>query len=194
MTDWNHGMSSPLQGTASAAGAIERVKYTHDALIDVIIQNPTIKQKDLAEHFGYTQAWLSRIMNSDAFLARLAERKKDIVDPSLTLSVEEKLRALADKSLDVVMEKLELSRSPDLGIKALEMTTKALGYGARPANVAIQQNFVVPMPQKAPSADAWAQKYAGGGLEAGPQKALPQDPPTPTTIENPELVRVVQGD
>ena len=85
----------PLQGTASAALAIDRVKYTHDAMIDLIIAQPAISQGELAKHFGYSQPWVSRIMNSDAFLARLAQRKAEIVDPQLTLSVDEKLRAVA---------------------------------------------------------------------------------------------------
>jgi hypothetical protein len=160
-------MSAPLQGTASAALSIDRVKYTHDSMIDLIIANPAVKQGELAKHFGYTEPWVSRIMNSDAFLARLAERKKDVVDPQLVLSVEEKLRHMASRSLDIVMEKLEVTRNPDTALKALEISTKSLGYGARPDKVAIQQNFVVAMPQKAESAMEWAAKHAGGALSAG---------------------------
>lgn len=155
-------MSEPLLGTESAANAIARVKYTHDAMIDLIISNPMISQGQLASHFGYTQAWVSRIMNSDAFQARLALRKEDIVDPSLVLSIEEKLKALADKSLDVVMEKLTLTGSADLGLKALELTTKALGYGARQQNLNVQQNFVVALPPKSATAGDWVQAYRPG--------------------------------
>lgn len=153
--------SPPLQGTASAALAIERVKYTHDAMIDLIIANPAIKQGEIAKHFGYTQSWVSRIFNSDAFQARLAVRKKDIVDPSLILSVDEKLRAVASKSLDIVLEKLEASPSMDQALAAVNTTTKALGYGARQSNLNLQANFVVAMPPKAPDAASWASKYAG---------------------------------
>ena len=149
-------MSTPLESTESAATAIARVKYTHDAMIDLIIANPAIKQGDLAQHFGYTQAWVSRIFNSDAFQARLAQRKTELVDPSITLTIDEKLRALADKSLDVVLEKLTVTQNPDTAIKALELTTKALGYGARQQNVNLQQNFVVALPPKAASASDWS--------------------------------------
>ena len=141
-------MSEPLQGTASAANAIARVRYSHDAMIDLIIADPSISQGKIAQHFGYTQVWVSRIFNSDAFQARLAQRKADIIDPALTLTIEEKLKALADKSLDVVLEKLTATGSPDLAIKALEITSKALGYGARQQNVTLQQNFVVALPGK----------------------------------------------
>lgn len=158
-------MSEPLMGTESAAGAIQRVKYTHDALIDMIITNPAVSQGQLASMFGYTQAWLSRVMNSDAFQARLAARKADVVDPQLVLSIDEKLRALASKSLDVVIDKLSTSQNPDTALRALEITSKALGYGARQQNLNVQQNFVVALPPKAASADSWMAAH-------GPQAAL----------------------
>lgn len=152
--------SAPLQGTASAANAIARVTYTHDAMIDLIIERPDISHNQLAAQFGYTVPWISRVMNSDAFLARLAARKKDVTDPALILSVEEKLRALASKSLDVVLEKLSNgSATGDFALEAVKVSSKALGYGARQANVAIQNNFVVALPQKAASDASWAASY-----------------------------------
>lgn len=153
--------STPLEGTESAAGAIARVKYSHDAMIDLIIAQPGVKQGEIAKHFGYTQAWVSRIMNSDAFLARLASRKADLVDPSIALTIDERLRAVAAKSLDVVLEKLELVPTGEFALEAAAMASKALGYGARQNNLNVQQNFVVAMPAKAVDASQWAEKYAG---------------------------------
>ena len=155
-------MATQLEGTASAALAIARVKYSHDAMIDLILANPAISQGEMANHFGYTQPWVSRIMNSDAFQARLAERKTELVDPTIVATIDEKMRALASKSLDVVLDKLTASQSADLGLKALEITAKALGYGARQQNVNLQQNFVVALPQKAESDQAWAEAHGGG--------------------------------
>lgn len=153
-------MSAPLQGTASAALAIDRVKYTHDAMIDLIIANPKIKQAEIAAHFGYTQAWVSRIFNSDAFQARLAVRKEDLVDPTILLTIDEKLKAIANKSLDILQEKLEVSNNPEFAKATAELSIKALGYGARQQNVNFQQNFVVAMPQKAASEAEWAAKHS----------------------------------
>ena len=165
-------MSTPLMGTESAAGAIQRVKYTHDALIDMIIANPAVSQGQLATAFGYTQGWLSRVMNSDAFQARLAARKMEVVDPQLVLSIDEKLRALASKSLDVVLDKLSVTQNPDTALKALEVTSKALGYGARQQNLNVQQNFVVALPPKAASAEEWVAAH-GPGLPVGTSQTLP---------------------
>jgi len=151
--------SSPLQGTESAALAIKRVSYSHDAFIDVLIAEPGLPQGQLAARFGYTQAWVSRVMNSDAFLARLAERKADIVDPTIVATLDEKFRALASKSLDVVMEKVTLTNNADMALKALEVSSKALGYGARQQNLNVQQNFVVAMPSKIATPEAWAAQH-----------------------------------
>ena len=155
-------MSERLVGTESAAGAIARVKYSHDAMIDLIIANPAVSQNQIAAHFGYSVPWVSRVMNSDAFLTRLAIRKADLVDPVISFSIEEKFKALADKSLDVVLEKLTVTGSAELGLKALEITAKALGYGARQQNLNVQQNFVVALPAKAESAESWAAAHSGG--------------------------------
>lgn len=160
-----HTQSAPLQGTASAANAIARVNYSHDAMIDLIIANPALSQNEIAKHFGYSVGWVSRVRNSDAFLARLAERKNDIVDPALALSVEEKLRAIVDKSAEILLDKLNATQSADLALKALDLGGKLAGYGARNQGPVVQNNFVVALPQKATSETAWAQQH-------GPQTVI----------------------
>lgn len=157
-------MTQPLEGTASGANAIARVKYTHDAMIDLIIAQPEIKQGELAKHFGYTQAWVSRIFASDAFQARLAQRKEEIVNPVLTQGVEDRIKGLAMQSLEIISEKLEATRNPDLALKAFELSTKAAGYGARQDKVQVQNNFVVALPPKVEDPQAWAAKHRGGEI------------------------------
>lgn len=154
--------SEPLQGTDSAAGALARVKPIHDAIIDYIMAEPMVSQNDLAKHFGYTTGWMSQLMNSDAFLARLAKRKGDLIDPVIVASVEEKMRKAVSKSLDVVNDALERTNNPTMALEVLKLHAKAAGYGARAQNVAVQQNFVVALPQKVQSVEAWGEKYKGG--------------------------------
>lgn len=158
-------MSEPLKSTESAAGAIQRIKYTHDAMIDLIIANPGMKQGQIAAHFGYTEPWVSRIFCSDAFQARLAERKTEIVDPTITASVKDRIEGLAMQSLEIISEKLAATKNPDLAIKAFELSTKAAGYGARQSNVAVQQNFVVAIPNKIADPQAWAASCNGGEIK-----------------------------
>jgi hypothetical protein len=112
--------------------AIAKVRYTHEALIDMIVGNPAVSQGELAAHFGYTEGWISQVIASDAFQARLAARRADVVDPLLLRSVKEKLEGLAHRSLDVLQQKLEAPMVADATVlKAVELSTKALGYGAQ---------------------------------------------------------------
>lgn len=166
-------MSTPLEGTVSAANAIVRVRYSHDAMIDLLMAEPGILQSKIAKVFGYTQAWVSRVINSDAFNARLAERKTEIIDPTIIMNFEERLQAMAGQSLDIVVEKLATTGgSFDNALKALEMSTKALGYGAKQQNVNVQQNFVVALPGKITDPNTWAERGRQTGAEAGPAVEL----------------------
>jgi len=174
-------MSDALYGTASAATAIARVSYTHDAMVDLLIANPQITNNALAEAFGYTPAWVSRIKNSDAFQERLSLRKSEIVDPALTMSVEEKLRDLAHRGLDVLAEKMQAPTvmiPTDTALKVVELSARALGYGARGnGQTNVQNNFVVALPGKVGSEDAWAAACTPGGVLDMPGAAFPSSTP-----------------
>lgn len=148
----------PLEGTATGRNlGPERVRYTHDAMIDMILANPAISQNELAVTFGYTVGWVSRVIGSDAFQARLAERKVEVVNPEIRQNFEERLKGLALQSLDIVQRKLDATQSPDLAIKALDLTTKAMGLGARAQNIQ-QNNFVVALPGKVADEQDWAKQ------------------------------------
>lgn len=166
---------------------IKRVDYTHDAMIDLIIANPTATNKELATNFGFTEQWISRVINSDAFQARLEERKRELTDPFLRATIDEKLKGLADQALDVIADKLAATQNPDLALKALDLTTKALGFGARVAPSAPAGNtYIVNMPVKAPSSAEWAAGYKGSSIEAKSLSTTvtrdPRVPLTPTQV------------
>lgn len=128
---------------SGAAQGIKKVHYTHDAMIDILIGHPSISQNDLAAFFGYSASWISQVLNSDAFKARLAERRGEIIDPTLTATFEEHLKGMAARSLAILEEKLNgpANLIPDnLALRTLELSTKALGYGARVESPPVQVN------------------------------------------------------
>jgi hypothetical protein len=113
-------------------GVLKKISYTHDAFIDLIIANPAINQGQIAAHFGYTQGWISNVFASDAFQARLAARREEIVDPVLKATVEEQTKALYIRSLQVLAEKLDKPAStiPDqVALRCMELGAKAMGLG-----------------------------------------------------------------
>jgi hypothetical protein len=109
-----------------------KIRYTHDGMIDLVIQNPSISQNEIAEMFGYSPAWVSTIFTSDAFKAQLEARRAEVVDPELRLSLRERFEALTTQSLRILQAKLAgpASSVPDnLVLKTLELGAKSLGIG-----------------------------------------------------------------
>jgi hypothetical protein len=122
--------------------SIARVRYTHEAMIELIITRPEIHQNELAEIFGFSPAWISVVINSDAFQAKLALMKEELINPEIRLQLNERFRALTTRSLQVLQEKLSqpLESIPDnLALRAAELGAKALGLGgnASPQTVVI---------------------------------------------------------
>jgi len=149
----------------SQSGSIAKLSYKHEYIIDIILANPTVTAKEIGVQLGYSENWIRRVISSDAFQARVAERKGELIDPLITATMEEKLRMVAQKSMDVVLDKLTAAPgSIPFGdiVKAMEVSSKALGYGASTINMKqtnVQQNVVVVPPTETNSAD-WARKYS----------------------------------
>jgi hypothetical protein len=121
---WNH-----LDGREGLPG-IAKVSYSHDAMIDLLIANPRMSQGEIAMFFGYTQPWVSLIMSSDAFRIRMEARKNELVDPTIRSTIEERFRALATKSLEVLQRKLESPNvSDNLAVQAATLAARSLGLG-----------------------------------------------------------------
>ena len=148
----NEARSSPPQ-------TIAKVSYTHDAMIDMIIADPTVHQNDLARYFGFSPSWVSTVKNSDAFQARLAERRGELIDPVVVASIDERFRALADASLDLLLERVThpaLKPSDDFLIQTAKLSAGALGYGAKaPAGNTVNLAVVVQVPPKIASSAEW---------------------------------------
>lgn len=156
---------------ANTGAVIEKLSYSHKAMIDLIIANPMISQGELARAFGFTPGWISRIIRSDSFQEQMALRTKEFVDPLVLQSIERRFESLVVQSLDVLEQKLEKTSAPtaDLALKALEIGSRALGYGAKTGNVNLSGNFVVAMPEKAATSKEWLDRLAGVSRYTGAQ-------------------------
>lgn len=109
-----------------------KIRYSHQAMADLIIANPGIAQNQLAAIFGYTPAWVSTVVNSDAFQALLASRRSELVDPEIAITLNERFHAMTTQSLKVLQDKLARPAdqvSDQLALRAAELGAKALGIG-----------------------------------------------------------------
>lgn len=90
---------------------LTRLTYTHDAMVDLILQEPTVTHAELAEIFGYSAGWIQRVCASDAFQARIAERKAQLIDPHVARSLNDRLRGVAIKAIGKIDDALSKEES-----------------------------------------------------------------------------------
>lgn len=127
----NPGHQTALSPAAPTMGALGKTSYTHDDMIDFILKNPSVTQRQLAARYGYSESWVSNIMASDAWKAKFAKRRDEIISPDLILTVTQRMEALAQRSLQRIMDELDKpSCSPNVMLKAAELGAKSLGLGA----------------------------------------------------------------
>jgi hypothetical protein len=162
-----------------------KLNYTHEDCIDAILANPAITQNELALRYGYTAGWISLIINSDAFQAALAKRRDEVISPELRATVEERLRTLIVESSKVLHRNLLTPTCPpNLALGALQIATKAMGYGAREQTVNINTSFVVALPPASKDSKEWVE---GRVIDAEPSgRRLPRvdlaDPASPIAV------------
>lgn len=125
------GSLAAVPSVAPTMGRLKRCSYTHEAMIELIIEHPEYNQNELAAAFGYTPSWISNILASDAFQVKMAQRREEVIDPVLKASIEERFKALAIQSLEVLQRKLaQPTVSDTVALRAAELGARALGIGA----------------------------------------------------------------
>jgi hypothetical protein len=126
-------------------GRLQRLNYSHTAMIDLLIaRQGKISQNELAAVFGYSPSWISTVMSSDAFQAKLMERSAELVDPTIRASVEEQLKGQLTRSMEILREKLDRPSAaiPDnLVLRTLEISSRALGLGIKDKDINVTVNL-----------------------------------------------------
>ena len=107
---------------------IEKVSHIHEMIINEMIANPLVTQAELCAQFGYRPSWMSRIIRSDAFQARLAERRQAVMDPIIRQRLNDKLQSVALQSISTIQRQLDSpDASADMALSSLQMVQRALG-------------------------------------------------------------------
>ena len=108
---------------------VQRVSTKHVEIMNYMLLNPTHKLADVARHFGLTQPWLSCIIHSEAFQARLAEKQGEIFNGTV-LPVKEKIAALAHQALDQIADRMPMMKDETVAAIA-DSTLDRLGFGSK---------------------------------------------------------------
>ena len=106
---------------------IQKVRYTHEGMINWLISNPDRSQRDAALYFNITESWLSCVVNSDAFKMKLHERQEQVFS-LIAAGIPEKLNAATAISLDKLTAKLIKTDDGGYILDATEKLLKANGY------------------------------------------------------------------
>ena len=146
----------------AAKPAIAKVRYTHDAMIDLILSRPEISQAELAKQFGFTQTWISIVVNSDSFKERMAERKAELLDPKIKASLDERVFGAANRAMDRLIDRLDSDTHGSIKTQDLVAIAKLAVAPKQTAPAAPQNNlYVVQLPAPAQNSQAWLANVTG---------------------------------
>lgn len=113
-----------------AATQIKDLSYRHEAILDWLMLNPDKSQGDCARELGYTEAWLSQVINSNLFNLRLGMLQQEKREHGI-FTIAEKLAGLASMAIEKTAKNVEVSADPAFVLSAAEIALKRLGYGPK---------------------------------------------------------------
>lgn len=137
-----------LVASDSSKPTIKRLNFNHESIIRWLLANPgkvdgaTLQR--CADHFGYSRAWLSIIIHSDAFKARWRELA-DEADAAVLADIPAKVRGAASVAVEALAEQIATAAKDqtvaprDFLLKSSEMLLKSLGYG-QGKNITVNNN------------------------------------------------------
>lgn len=124
---------------------LKTISHTHDMVMNWMLENPHRNLQDCAAYFGYTPTWLSSMIHSDAFQAKLKE-KQGAVFSMIAEDIPARMRGLAHLAIDKMEKKLESTNDGEFIQDAFTKILDRAGYAPKSGNSAPQQQnnvFVV---------------------------------------------------
>ena len=122
---------------------LERISHTHDMVMNWMLENPHRKLMDCAAYFGYTQAWLSTMIHTDAFQAKLKEKQADVFS-AVAADIPLRLAGLAGMAISKLEDELEKSNNGEFILDSFDKILHRAGYAPSKAapSMAVQNNYL----------------------------------------------------
>lgn len=95
--------------------------------------------------FGYTASWISTVVVSDIFQAKLAARRELLVDPELRTSVRTQFKGLLERSMEILRYKMDrpAAEVPDqLAVQVAKLAGQSLGFGVKETKVSVTETHL----------------------------------------------------
>lgn len=109
-----------------------KLSTTHEMLMNWLVLNPEKSLRECADHFGYTQSWVSQIIHSDIFQHALAE-KQEKISMRVAESIPAKLARAADIAIEKLTEHLEKTEDPEFILSASDKILHRMGFAPQSA-------------------------------------------------------------
>lgn len=109
---------------------IQKLNHRHDAIAEWLIANPDKTLGECAATFGYTQSWLSIIVNSDAFRAVYEAKLGEYHDERI-VPLRDKVHGIANRAVEKLGVSLDAATDPDFILDVADKMLNRLGYGAK---------------------------------------------------------------
>jgi hypothetical protein len=126
---------------------VAKLNHTHERILDWLVQNPEKSMRECADAFGYTQAWLSTVVHSDAFQVQLSKLNGDI-HSRVAADIPARMAAITDIVLDKLANIVAETEDKDFLLETGDKILARMGYGVRgnsnntPAPQ-VQNNFII---------------------------------------------------
>jgi hypothetical protein len=111
----------------SRSAAIQKVSYLHEALLNHLIVYPRATGTELALAFDRTPAWISTIIHSQIFQAKLAERQ-DMIFSDAVIDVRAKLEGVAHAAVEKLGKCVQDTQDPRYVLDVADKALHRLGY------------------------------------------------------------------
>jgi len=130
----------------------DRVKYRWDAIIDVMLSNPTLSQNEIAEMLGYTPAYLSTLKKTDGFQVRYYTRRRQMSE-SIQDRVQMLMMLQIEKASEAILDGIEAIGEEDgptheFALSAQDKALRGLGFGpsSGPSSISVNTNVSTSLP------------------------------------------------
>lgn len=108
-----------------------RLSITHEAVMDWLLVNPGKGQMKLcAEYFGFSRAWLSSMLHSDAFQAKLRD-KQEMAYVENIIPIRDQINGVAQLALEKLGEKIEDTEDGKFLLDTADKMLHKLGYAPK---------------------------------------------------------------
>ncbi len=152
---------------AKPPAPVKNIRNAHMIIIEKLLSEPGITITKLASVTGYSRQWLHKLMSSDAFEAKLAEKQKAMIEPIILETIADRIKGLTSRTIEILEERMESDKvSVDTALNVLGLTTKVLGMGQEKKANGPTNNFIVHVPAQMVNAKDWASQHGGSGATA----------------------------